>query len=656
MTHPALTRCALRATLLLAPLAGLANTPTPADIRTYNGAAYGAFPVEYTVTPTGPAAQANNFKLFGEYTLGDIDGDLDFMLGQNITKVKTYAHVIWSPVTNYTQGLQQYIERWNTINTDPTAPAALTALEDLNNPFESWSGIPSGTKWIIPQAAAKHVNVYATANVINGTIASTPANMPATVDIKIRVNGVVQTVTVTPVNTSLPGGYTSYTSAHWDVELAIASAANDRLQLTQPANSGGSYGIAKLSGNNREYVQCLIIGNEVLSTGALTVTQVKDMVTFAKQRRDAYGLSVNDLPVTTSTNSLGNWRDTAMATDVLPLIEKFIFFNTYGMPFESVSGTNQAGVTGLSTSNPGQSVGNNVIANIQAFKTWLAGTAYPGLVIHVGEHGYPTGTAASDPNDLYNTTHANAYYQGKDAYNGIFYDIAAEGDVVAFFFEIFNEPWKDTVFPTTGTENNWGIATASQETRRFPSNQFDPGTYDVWTYPESRSMKANFATPVLPANSADTDNDGLNDAIEDKVIGIDINDAITDYSHVSPSDDYDGDGLNELGEQNAGTDPTLADSDNDLFLDGDEVAFGSDPNSADSLPVTQVLSTALEFTFNTYNGLTYQVEYTEDFGTWNPIGDPVAGDGTDHSIFISFEGRSKNREQYRLGITQTPPP
>ncbi|WP_309396175.1 hypothetical protein [Cerasicoccus maritimus] len=623
---------------LLAPLSLLAIAPTPAELRQYNGAAFGAFPVEYPSTPSG---QSTKIKAFGEYTLADIDGELGYIQSLGVNQVKTYAHAVWAPFGQYDQGLQQYIEGWNTINSNPNSTTAATPLGQLNNPFANWSFATVGTKWVIPLAAERGMEMFATANVSSGTLASSPTGVPATVDIKYRVKGTLKTMTVDT---------TGYTSAHWDVELALAAIANDRLTLTQPTTSTGSYSVATKSGQNRTYVKALIIGNEVLSTGGMTAAQVKTMVAFAKTRRDAYGLTKAELPITTCTNSLGNWQN--MQSDVLPEIETYIVFNTYGMPFVSVGGTNQASPTGLSTTNPAKSVGDQVITNIQAFKAWLATTAQNGLTVVVGEHGYPSKTVASDPNDLFNNTHAGEYYCGSTspAYEGVLNAIAEEG-VLAFFFEAFDEPWKDLTYPTDGTENYWGVATVSQTERRVPSNIYDPSTYKVWEYPQSYAQKTNYCSPLLPASTRDTDGDGLTDDFEAQIVNARVDDGLLGYEHVQPGDDFDGDGLTEIQEHGLGTSPVSNDSDNDLFNDLTEVNFGSDPNDLRSLPVAQAAVSAFEFRFVSEAGYIYQVEYSPNLVIWEPVGSSVVGDGERQSIFVSTEGRSKNRENYRLGVS-----
>ena len=98
---------------------------------------------------------------------------------------------------------------------------------------------------------------------------------------------------------------------------------------------------------------------------------------------------------------------------------------------------------------------------------------------------------------------------------------------------------------------------------------------------------------------ADSDDDGLNDGNEVDVVGSDPLDADTDddglgdffevangFDPLTAGEeglDPDGDGLDNLAEQDAGTDPRDPDTDDDGLNDGQEVnVFGTDPSDPDS--------------------------------------------------------------------------
>lgn len=162
-------------------------------------------------------------------------------------------------------------------------------------------------------------------------------------------------------------------------------------------------------------------------------------------------------------------------------------------------------------------------------------------------------------------------------------------------------------------------------------------------------IDVNFAPQ---GSGEDTDKDGILDSVEQQIIDDNPDDALETLEDVLPGDDYDHDGLDNQTESDIGTSAILMDTDGDLFTDGEEVGFGSDPLEATSIAVSQELMTALELRFNTFVGLTYQVQYSEDLQVWNNVGDSVAGTGNIESIFISFEGRAKTREHYRLVISE----
>ena len=82
----------------------------------------------------------------------------------------------------------------------------------------------------------------------------------------------------------------------------------------------------------------------------------------------------------------------------------------------------------------------------------------------------------------------------------------------------------------------------------------------------------------------DFDADGLTNQLEATTEGLDPTLADSDGDLINDaSDDLDGDGLNNLDEQTAGTDLAVGDTDLDGLSDGAEVnTYGSDPTLADT--------------------------------------------------------------------------
>ena len=72
----------------------------------------------------------------------------------------------------------------------------------------------------------------------------------------------------------------------------------------------------------------------------------------------------------------------------------------------------------------------------------------------------------------------------------------------------------------------------------------------------------------------DSDGDGIPDGYEEQYFPGDL-------TQLGPGD-FDADGLTDLEEYNAGTNPTEADSDDDGISDPDEIANGTDPTNPDS--------------------------------------------------------------------------
>ncbi|GGC05855.1 VWA domain-containing protein [Cellulomonas carbonis] len=85
--------------------------------------------------------------------------------------------------------------------------------------------------------------------------------------------------------------------------------------------------------------------------------------------------------------------------------------------------------------------------------------------------------------------------------------------------------------------------------------------------------------------SADTDGDGLSDRFEVETLFGFSSPALADTDADGVADgqeDLDGDGLDALAEQAAGTSPTEGDTDADRLGDADELAAGTDPLTADT--------------------------------------------------------------------------
>ena len=98
----------------------------------------------------------------------------------------------------------------------------------------------------------------------------------------------------------------------------------------------------------------------------------------------------------------------------------------------------------------------------------------------------------------------------------------------------------------------------------------------------------------LSSVAPDTDQDGLEDGIElrlnlNPLVSDSDGDGVSDLTELTQSSDSDGDGVADTEELRRGLNPLDPDSDSDGALDGAELAAGTDPTSADSYPVFELI-------------------------------------------------------------------
>ncbi len=138
-----------------------------------------------------------------------------------------------------------------------------------------------------------------------------------------------------------------------------------------------------------------------------------------------------------------------------------------------------------------------------------------------------------------------------------------------------------------------------------------------------------YAAAILRSSIADLkggidiDCDGLVDSWEIATFG--------DLTSQSGEDDYDGDGLSNLEEQNLGTNALLADTDGDGFSDLVEVQVGSDPLEITSVPGTDMVILAAAELGYLPKGTNTMVQFeTIDSltdGSWTSIGPAQTNEG-----------------------------
>ncbi len=101
--------------------------------------------------------------------------------------------------------------------------------------------------------------------------------------------------------------------------------------------------------------------------------------------------------------------------------------------------------------------------------------------------------------------------------------------------------------------------------------------------------------------------------------------------------DPDGDGLTNYQEIVVyGTNPNVADTDTDGYLDGYEVLTGKSPlDIGDHPALVAEARTAIEFTFPSAIGKTYRIEDSPDLTTWATVESGIAGNGSVIQRFYS---------------------
>jgi hypothetical protein len=121
----------------------------------------------------------------------------------------------------------------------------------------------------------------------------------------------------------------------------------------------------------------------------------------------------------------------------------------------------------------------------------------------------------------------------------------------------------------------------------------------------------------------DVDRDGLVDEWEIANFG--------DLTSQSGTDDYDGDGLNNMAEAQLGTDATSADSDGDGFSDLVEVQGNSDPWDDTSVPSSDmIILPAAELGYMPKaTGTTVNIQMIDNLtdGSWTNLGPAQISDG-----------------------------
>ena len=159
----------------------------------------------------------------------------------------------------------------------------------------------------------------------------------------------------------------------------------------------------------------------------------------------------------------------------------------------------------------------------------------------------------------------------------------------------------------------------------------EPFTFNLWGFGEPNNCcGGEHFLAITPAFWNDAGSRSNPDSRASYIIERGLNSDPTKF-------DTDGDGLSDFAEvKTHRTFPYLTDSDEDQFPDPTEVAAGSNPLSADSIPPDFIsVFPAAEIEFFTATGNRYQLQATSNFTHWIPVGDPIQGNGQIHRQFLS---------------------
>ncbi|NDV63153.1 hypothetical protein G0Q06_11875 [Puniceicoccales bacterium CK1056] len=176
----------------------------------------------------------------------------------------------------------------------------------------------------------------------------------------------------------------------------------------------------------------------------------------------------------------------------------------------------------------------------------------------------------------------------------------AEGDIrLTGTTPVGDGVWRHIVVTYRNRRHSLYIDGVLEDTTIFAEGTFldEPGgempmTIGAWTSSENsntsaviddvRIYRGNLTADRVLALKLDSDEDGIPDSFE--LMHTDG----TSTTLLNPDEDLEGDGLTNLEEFENRTDPNKEDSDADGFLDGEEVAFASDPASPNDIPVRSI--------------------------------------------------------------------